>query len=61
MRNAARTLLLVLPLVLLSACAGDVVNPTPPVRAPSMDQDPVPPATTPPAAIAGGNTMGSGT
>jgi hypothetical protein len=61
MRIAARTVFVVLPLVFLCACDGSLVNSSPEVRGVSLDQDPSPPQPTPPAAIAGGNTMGSGT
>jgi hypothetical protein len=61
MRNTARTLFLVLPLVFLSACESDPVSSAPPMRGAVMDEAPAPQPPAPPTAVAGGNTMGSGT
>jgi hypothetical protein len=56
----ARTLFLALPLVILSACAGDPVSTAPTAHGASFNENPS--ATPPPPAVsAGGNTMGSGT
>lgn len=59
----ARALFLALPLVILSACAGDPVSTAPQVHGASFNEvpSPTPPPPTPPAVSAGGNTMGSGT
>lgn len=55
-----RALFLALPLLILSACAGDPVSTAPPAHGASFNETPTP-TPPPPAVAAGGNTMGSGT